>query len=89
MFGYNLFYNQQQEMLKIKYRNLRNNINAINSKLSDLNFSYDTLHSSIKNNLKIDNKMPNEDIFVGIHNDINNVKNEVSGRLLPFINSKC
>lgn len=88
MYG-NYYYYQQQEMLKIKYRNLRNNINAINAKLSDLNASYDTLHSSIKNNLKINNKMPNEDIFVNIHNDINSVKNEVSGRLLHFINSKC
>ena len=83
------YYNQQSELLKIKYRNLRNNISLINSKLSDLNASCDTLHNLIKNNIKINGKMPKEEDFINIHNDIRNVKNEVSGRLLPIINSKC
>ena len=85
MFGYE----EQQELLKIKYRNLRSNINAINTKLRDLDNIYDGLLASTKNNLKINDRLPNEDTFVSIHNDIKNVRNEISGRLLPYINSKC
>ena len=85
----NSYYDQQQELLRIKYRNLRNNISSISSKLSDINASYDMLHNSIRSNIKLDGRMPNEDEFIKIHDEIRGVKSEVSGSLIPYINSKC
>ena len=84
MYRYN--YNQQEELLKIKYRNLRNNLYSIKVKLADINYSFDTLYNSIISNITIDKKIPNEDAFMDIKESIKNVSEEMSGSLLSYVN---
>lgn len=79
---------RQQELLKQKYRNLVNNLNAINSKFNELNSLYNNMVNEEKTSFTIDNKIVDEEVQININNNIQSIIGNL-GNTISSASGKC
>jgi hypothetical protein len=77
-----------EELIKIKYRNLLNKLYRIKSKYKELENTYDDLNSCIKENLVVDDKNIVENNFSFIKNTSNALKDELVNNIIPIVRSR-
>ena len=77
-----------EELIKIKYRNLLNKLYRIKSKYKELDNTYDDLNSCIKENLVVDDKNIVENNFSFIKNTSNALKDELVNNIIPIVRSR-
>lgn len=77
-----------EELIKIKYRNLLNKLYRIKSKYKELENTYDDLNSCIKENLVVDDKNIVENNFSFIKNTSNALKDELVNNIIPIVSSR-
>lgn len=77
-----------EELIKIKYRNLLNKLYRIKSKYRELENTYDDLNSCIKENLVVDDKNIVENNFSFIKNTSNALKDELVNNIIPIVRSR-
>lgn len=77
-----------EELIKIKYRNLLNKLYRIKSKYKELENTYDDLNSCIKENLVVDDKNIVENNFSFIKNASNALKDELVNNIIPIVRSR-
>lgn len=77
-----------EELMKVKYRQLKNQLTEIKEELELLKDDYNDLNGTIKETLLIDDKIVEEDLFISISNDTDKVLNELTNVVIPIINSK-
>ena len=73
-----------EELIKIKYRNLLNKLYRIKSKYKELENTYDDLNSCIKENLVVDDKNIVENNFSFIKNTSNALKDELVNKIVKI-----
>ena len=77
-----------EEAIKIKYRNLLNNLYIIKNKYEELDDAYDDLNSTIKNNMLIDDKIIAQDELEKIKHDINNLESGLNNTIIPIVRNR-
>lgn len=77
-----------EELMKIKYRNLLNKLYRIKSKYQEIENSYDDLNNCVKENLLVDDKNIAEDNFSDIKNTSNALKDELVNNIIPIVSSR-
>ena len=77
-----------EELIKIKYRNLLNKLYRIKSKYKELENTYDDLNSCIKENLVVDDKNIVENNFSFINITCNAHKDELVNNIIPIVRSR-
>ena len=77
-----------EEMKKIKYRQLLNKLYTIRNKYQELDNIFDDLNATVKDNLLIDDKNIKEDDFNDAKNSIISLKDELEGDIIPIVRSR-
>ena len=77
-----------EEMKKIKYRQLLNKLYTIRNKYQELDNVFDDLNATVKENLLIDDKNIKEDDFDDAKNSIISLKDELEGDIIPIVRSR-
>lgn len=77
-----------EELMKIKYRNLLNKLYRIKSKYQEIENSYDELNNCVKENLLVDGKNIVENNFSDIKNTSNALKDELVNNIIPIVSSR-
>lgn len=77
-----------EEMKKIKYRQLLNKLYTIRNKYQELDNVFDDLNTTVKENLLIDDKNIKEDTFNDTKNSIISLKEELDGDIIPIVRSR-
>lgn len=77
-----------EEMKKIKYRQLLNKLYTIRNKYQELDNVFDDLNATVKENLLIDDKNIKEDDFNDAKNSIISLKDELEGDIIPIVRSR-
>ena len=77
-----------EELIKIKYRNLLNKLYRIKSKYKELENTYDDLNSCIKENLVVDDIFFVVFNFSFIKNTSNALKDELVNNIIPIVRSR-
>lgn len=77
-----------EEMRRIKYRQLLNRLYGIRSKFQELNDAFDDLNSYLKENLLVDDKNIVENAFFNINSNINVLKSELESYIIPIVRNK-
>jgi hypothetical protein len=79
----------ENELLKLKYNNLRVRLNSINSKLSNLVDNCGNLNNLLNSGILINDEIPENEKINTISKEISRIKNELSNTVIPIVNSKC
>ena len=79
----------EEEIRRMKYRNLRRNLTSIRSKVNNLQMNVSEVESNLKQTVLIDNKIVEEEAYGKIKRDISSVSSELNTSLIPMVNNKC
>lgn len=77
-----------EEMRKIKYRQLLNNLYMIRNKFQQVDNAFDDLNIAVKENLLVDDKNIEEDVFNNTKNGIISLKDELEGDIIPIVRNR-
>ncbi len=77
-----------EEMIKIKYRNLLNKLYIIKNEYNEIENVYDDLNRCLKENLLIDDKNVVDDTLSLIEDSNNALKEELSNNIIPTVSSR-
>lgn len=77
-----------EEMIKIKYRNLLNKLYIIKNEYNEIENVYDDLNRCLKENLLIDDKNVVDDTLSLIEDSNNALKEELSNDIIPTVSSR-
>ena len=77
-----------EEMRKIKYRQLLNKLYTIRNKYQEVDNTFDDLNATVKDNLLIDDKNIKEDDFNDAKSGIISLKDELDGDIIPIVRSR-
>lgn len=78
----------EDEILKQKYRYLRNRLYTIRNKMNSLIEIHDTTYNNLTEFILIDNKILEEEKFNELKQTEKNIKDEMSNTIIPRINNK-
>ncbi len=74
--------------MKQKYDIALNQLNKISVKADELSKNLAALENTLKKNITIDDKMPQEDKMKDISNDVTYISRTVKGTLIPHVRRK-
>ena len=77
-----------EEMLRIKYRNLLNKLYVLKNKYRKLDDAFDQLKQAVNNNIAVDKRSPVNDDFSFIDNSINSLNYNLSNDIIPIVRSR-
>ena len=77
-----------EDMRKIKYRQLLNKLYTIRNKCQEVDNTFDDLNAIVKENLLIDDKNIKENDFNDAKNGIISLKDELDGDIIPIVRSR-
>lgn len=77
-----------EELIKIKYRNILNNLYKIKNKYQDLSILFDELDSTIRNNMLIDDKIISEDSFNKKRDSLDFLNQELINEIIPRVSNR-
>ena len=77
-----------EEIIRIKYRNLLNKLYRIKSKYQEIENSYDELNICIRENLLVNNKNVVEDEFYKIKDNTNLLEDKLVNDIIYTVSSR-
>ena len=76
------------ERIKRKYRNLLSDLYKIRNKLSKLSSNYQSFIAHLEDNVQIDEEMFENEEILSIKKEIESIKSDINGNLIPRVSSK-
>lgn len=76
------------ERIKRKYRNLLSDLYKIRNKLSKLSSNYQSFITHLEDNVQIDEEMFENEEILSIKKEIESIKSDINGNLIPRVSSK-
>jgi len=76
------------DVKRLKYIRLKNNVIRIKSKISNLNYIHNRMINIIEATLLIDGKILDNEKINNIRNNTKNIESEISNNIIPSINRK-